>query len=519
MTVLKPIFTIISLMMTLNVLAQNTPKLNETFRVSKPFPTSNASIYPFDGKLILLQYDKKNMNFSLAEGPDYSIKKTNSQPSIPLEKTENSIGTRRIGNKLFKINYIIDKKSGAFDLYGYEIDADKLTISSTKKSILSASKSAVDKDMKAYVMFVSINSSVLNFETLPSNDGKLLHLLYYAENSETSRVLQVITIDDNLEIVNKNSYKLNPLRGKDIAIDSYKVGDDGTIYNLRHIKFKEDKKKYSHLDLEILHPDEGPTIHQLSIPEGDMKTCAIYYSPVANLIIAGTYEKGTEVGMFATVCENGELGEMSYLPVPNELVKTYRNEKQVTALDKTLGENKKILNYLQIKHASASADGSLHLYSEVEYEVHKTDSRGNTSITYVLEDAYYGSIDIHDNVKWINKIPKRSASAYGSETVFDSNDAHDVLIYLEDYRNENLKIDEPAHTMQSNLPGMVVAYIIEKKTGEAKKTALFNMKDVNGIEVYNYIRNRLYKTGANEYSIKLYAKNKEDVIITTIVPM
>lgn len=516
---LKTKLALIVGLLSLTSYGQDNPKLNETYRVSKPFPTSNASIIPLDGKILLSNSSKKEYQYSLATGNNYNITKSNSGAQTPIGKTEKHFENAQIGNKYYKFIYDLDKKTGAFEIFTYEINTENLTISKDKKSVIKATNAKLDKELKASIMYINISAATLNIWTMPSQDKSKLHILYYNEDNETSRQLQVITIDENLEVLNNRSYKLNPTNKKDETFDKFKVGYDGNIYNLRHVRFMENKTRYSRLQLEILNPEEGAVTLPIEIKKGDMKSCSIHASPEANIIVAGTYLDGTENGMFAMDCMEGEFGEISYLPIPLDLIKKYKSEKQIEGIESNIAKNKNVLPFLQISHAGATADGSIILTAEIQYEIRKTDSRGNVSITYVLEEAFTGAMDKDGNELWINKIPKRSASAYGADTFFDDNETHQIIIYLDDYRNEKLEENQNPHTMQSNLPGMVVAYTIDKKTGEMERHALFNMKDVDGKEVYNFIKNKLYKTGKNEYTIKLYYKNKEDVFVTSIVPM
>jgi len=87
------------------------------------------------------------------------------------------------------------------------------------------------------------------------------------------------------------------------------------------------------------------------------------------------------------------------------------------------------------------------------------------------------------------------------------------LLYLDNVKNMNLGLNEYPARHMSGKGGYLTAYKIDDTSGDVSKLSLFDMKDVNGIAVYQFSTDRIIQASEEEVLLELYKKKKEDIMI------
>ena len=145
-----------------------------------------------------------------------------------------------------------------------------------------------------------------------------------------------------------------------------------------------------------------------------------------------------------------------------------------------------------------------------------------TTYHYYYQEMFMCKISSSGEMLWMQKLPKnqyrKSTNSYSANNYdlsykyMEKNGSH-YLLYLDNVKNMHLGLNEYPARHMSGKGGYLTAYKIDDTSGDVSKLSLFDMKDVNGIAVYQFSTDRIIKASEEEVLLELYKKKKEDILI------
>jgi hypothetical protein len=158
-------------------------------------------------------------------------------------------------------------------------------------------------------------------------------------------------------------------------------------------------------------------------------------------------------------------------------------------------------------------DGSSLLVGEQHYIIQHTTRNANgvtqTTYTYHYNDILAVKIDADGELEWMKKLGKKQTGSSGqggmSYKYMKGNGAH-YFIFLDNVKNLDLALDERPAGHSDGAGGFLTAYKIDDATGAVSKVSLFDLRDVYGINVYQFKIGRIVQTGPNEIIVEVYKK-------------
>ncbi len=188
------------------------------------------------------------------------------------------------------------------------------------------------------------------------------------------------------------------------------------------------------------------------------------------------------------------------------------------------------------------ADGSIvlvgerfHIETRSYYDFQSKRTR--TTTIYHYDDMVITKIGTDGNLAWMRKLPKRqtlttSSSHYGYSFSYTARyvlrgglsyeymggDHKHYLIFLDNEKNKDLKIDEVPAVHVNGAGGFLTAYEINDEDGKVNKYSILDLRDVQGMEVYQFSTDRILPTSPNQFVLEVYKKKKEDILIQVTFP-
>ena len=92
------------------------------------------------------------------------------------------------------------------------------------------------------------------------------------------------------------------------------------------------------------------------------------------------------------------------------------------------------------------------------------------------------------------------------------------VLFLDNKKNLELPLNKVPANHTDGQGGFLTAYKISDAKGAVSKLSLFDMRDLQGTEVYQFMTDRILPLSGNEFVIELYKKQKEDLLIKVSLP-
>ena len=318
----------------------------------------------------------------------------------------------------------------------------------------------------------------------------------------------------------------------------YTLDSKGNAYLLARVRNGED----AHLELLNYSGSDVPDKisiearnqhfpHGITLKEGDE----------GKIYCAGFYGEGSSAnGIYLSIIEtNGIISNESFYDIPLEIINKNKSDRAQAKNEKKEGKGKEVGIYeLDLDDVIVNSDGSLALVGEVYYMKVTTSYNASSKSTtttyhYYYQEIFMCKINSAGDMQWMQKLPKnqyRKSSGGGvgygfsmhfntkvnnydlSYKYMEKNGSH-YLLYLDNVKNMNLGLNEYPARHMSGKGGYLTAYKLDDSTGDVSKLSLFDMKDVNGIAVYQFSTDRIIKASEEEVLLELYKKKKEDILI------
>jgi hypothetical protein len=307
----------------------------------------------------------------------------------------------------------------------------------------------------------------------------------------------------------------------------YTLDSKGNAYLLARVRNGED----AHLELFKYSSSDDPDKisieagnkhfpHGITLKEGD----------AGKIYCAGFYGEGSSAnGIYLSIIEtNGTVSNEKFYDIPLEIINKNKSDRAQSKNEKKEDKGKEVGIYkLDLDDIIVNADGSLALVGEVYYMRVTTSYNASTKSTtttyhYYYQEMFMCKISSSGEMLWMQKLPKnqyrKSTNSYSTNNYdlsyryMEKNGSH-YLLYLDNVKNMHLGLNEYPARHMSGKGGYLTAYKIDDTSGDVSKLSLFDMKDVNGIAVYQFSTDRIIKASEEEVLLELYKKKKEDILI------
>jgi hypothetical protein len=360
-----------------------------------------------------------------------------------------------------------------------------------------------------------------NFDFILSHDSAnvlVYHNEPYDKNAQDKFSLKVLNSD--LEITWKKDISV-PYLDQDFYISNYIVSPDEKVYMLAKIQEGKREKKggkpnYKYTILSYGEEDDKPKEFLISLADKFISDISFEIDKENNLVCAGFYSKKNSAdiaGTFYLVIDSDDEKVIS------RSIKDFDEKTLSQFMSSRKARKKRELYDYELRRLIPKSDGGSLLVAEQFYVrvVSSTDPKtGFTTYTYYYNynDIIIVDIDKKGEIGWVTRIPKLQVSTndegyYSSFALsIDANDK--VYIVYNDNRKNLLKPGKRIKSMSNLRKAMPALVIVDGRTGEYTKKALFDLK-----EKKVYLKPKLYmKTGPNEMVI--YATRMKKYMFGTI---
>lgn len=345
----------------------------------------------------------------------------------------------------------------------------------------------------------------------------------------------------------------------------YTVDANGTPYLLAKVftsnttrestKSSDGKGKIANYQIELLKIDldAGKILSTpIKTEEKFITKIALYESIDNDLVCTGYYNTSgptktrTTNSYFGAVTphtdgicmfkikKSGGVSDINYYEIPVEIMNQYERKGTQKRNERKDGKGKAQFEYLTLRESLVQDDGSLIVIGE---QYHVKSSNSSTTISapvpvpgglggtrqsppqHLYEDVLVTKITSDGKLAWMRKLPKRQLSdspekgGMSIKYIHDkSNDQH-YLMYLDNVKNLDLDINKIPKRHIDGKGGFLTSFKIDDATGKVSKENLFDLRDVKGVNVYQFNTDRVVHTSENEVVVEVYKKGKQDILI------
>lgn len=308
---------------------------------------------------------------------------------------------------------------------------------------------------------------------------------------------------------------------------SYTVSSEGNAYM---IAFKREKKEY-----ELFQITKGSTkvdAFPLAIDNAKyFNTIKVVEDKEGNLNCAGYYANGIEFtysmagglssqmninGIYQfSISKNGKVLEENTSEFPLALINQFESNRDAKSNEKREDQGKAGIRDLVLREVIENEDGTTLVIGEQYYI--KTEYVGTTTQTfYYYADIIASKIAKDGEVIWMKKLPKTQKGLSGRGGMsykFAQKDNNIYLMFLDNVKNLSLAKDEAPKVHLDGKGGFLTAYKLDSENGEIEKLSILDVRDINGVEAYQFNTARIFFGAENELFLEVYIKGKKDSMI------
>ncbi len=270
----------------------------------------------------------------------------------------------------------------------------------------------------------------------------------------------------------------------------------------------------------------------------------VYENPKGFMMCAGFYSNDKKYsadakGIFAfKIDAAGKIYDKATYDIPLEIINMYASKRQKEKNDKKDDAGELEFADLILRSITFQEDGSLVLFGEQHYIDMQSSgiplmpyytlsdgtrvyqkycfSCNTTRYQYKYNDMLVTKIDANGKLAWMKKLPKRQMGLTGQGGMgyySTSFEGKHYLLFLDNVKNVNIGKDEVPALHQDGRGGFLTSYTIDDKTGAVSKASLFDSRNVEGTEIFQFDVDRIRQISGSEFVLEAYKKGKEDILI------
>ncbi len=515
-----------------------------TYKLGTPYEVIDApEKYYFNQgtEIISVKMEKKDIHIQKFDGK--MLKQLNVREVTDMPEKYVHEGFVEIPGKVVFFYSLYDKSNKKEQLFGRSIEYKSGNFESKGQLLITADDKIAGDMVNTSRMGYGIEIAN-KFDFHVSADSAKLLVQYrmkpeFKDDSKNFDVigLAVFNYENQFQKVWSKEVKM-PYTEKKMNILDYTVDSQGNAYILAKVyndnsTKDRDRDKNSNYRFEIIKVD-AKTQQTKGIKidlEGKYVTDAtLWESEDGFLTVSGYYnlknkEKDLDEveGVFhCKLTMEGNMGDFWTYDIPLDIINENIGKKAASKNEKEEDKDKEggagFAN-LDLKQVTRMADGSYLLVGE-QYKMvsHTSTSSSGTRVTYTY---YYSNMLItkiypDGKLAWMEKIAKnqRGGTSPGgmSFKYFHFGDSH-CFLFLDHVKNLELQKDQKPFTHGDGAGGYLTAYKVDDKTGDGARVSIFDTRNVNGTEVFQFKPSRLIEISDNEVVLEVYKKSKEDVLI------
>jgi hypothetical protein len=359
-----------------------------------------------------------------------------------------------------------------------------------------------------------------------------------------------------------------PYTEKKMNNGDYTIDREGNFYMLATVyeddstdeRKKKEKNANYHLELFKVQKNTNVIVkNKIEIGNKFVDKAALYENAKGDIIIGGTcknpdqkkrgslffYEniKGQPNGIFTiNLTQKGGVRDFKSYDFLVEMLTKYSSQdekKKIKEKEETEGL-KPAFYFLELNAVALNKDGSFLILGEQRYILQKTEdfefqnvpkmmkkkklevfdedafSMRLDRLSYHFRDILTAKINADGTLAWMHKLPKKQRGVKQKRSMSYTHmfaGDHHYLLYLDNIKNLNLPDDKVPHQHTDGKGGYFTAYIINDKTGEVKKEALFNTRDIKGIEMEHFETDKILPLSDSEILIEGFDGRNKDFLV------
>ncbi len=307
---------------------------------------------------------------------------------------------------------------------------------------------------------------------------------------------------------------------------AYSMHSSGEVYMLAY------KNKTRTFELLEIHDDSKILKNEIDI-DGKLafRKFDLFENEEGNLVCAGFYGNGTEIsysfmgGLSASFNTNGiyyfqmevsgRVIEQYEYEFPIDFIKQYLSERQAGKSDKRESAGKAGIADLSMVEFHIDDEGNAIILGERQWA--KKEMVGTqTKVVWHYANMVMAKISKDGTLLWMKKLPKNQAGTAGigqmSLMYAEGEDAH-YMLFVDNPKNADISIKEVPEYHKDGRGGFLTAFKIDDKTGEFERHTIFDLKEVNGIDAFQFNVSRVFDVEDKMFMCEVYIKGKKDTMI------
>ena len=532
---------LIGLTLLLPIIGIGQVKFSEDFTVelSRPFDVVDAAFkeyFPVNNGTQVLSVKASNEGVMLQLFDVNGMRELGRSETKDFQKYAKFIDIIYVNDDNFFFIYeVFHKEERTFSVYKRKITIEDLSIGKAEK--LFTTSRTVGTSLGNGYLFTDMPK--FNWLGLPIKRKFYVNQSFDKSKIMISYRLKPLNLKDvdNKDVLGMFVYDqgMERLWGKEIKMPyseavmnnlAYGVGNRG--YGLLMIR-KNDTKKYELLGFS----DEDNYSLDLDIETDLMfQKFEVREDEEGNFLFSGMYANGIDVkvrwangdvsthfntdGVYLfTLDKDGGMVSKSKIPFELDFIGQYLTDKQRKRLAKREAEGKAGIRDLRIGDVHINKDGSKIIICERQWFETITTGTSKTRV-FSYTNMVAMKIDKDGSLLWIKKLPKRQEGATGQGGMgykyIHGEETH-YLVYLDNPKNASLDLESVPYIHKDGKGGYLTAYAISDEDGEVTRHTLFEVKDVDGVKIYQFKVSRVFEVVEGQFLTEVYLKGKKDGMI------
>ena len=496
-------------------------------QLGTPYPVKDAGIKHY--------YEKNNEVLTVKiDGDEILLQKLSTDKLIEISRTTyedfpkdfSYERTVEYHGRYYVFYTLYDKKAKVQQLYSREIDFKKGAFVDLGKKILE-----VPKDFLGFTYNTSFDESkmLIQYRLKPEK-----------RNDDVSYdIIGLNVLDANLSTVWGKEVTM-PYTEKKMNNLDYSIDKDGNVYMLATVyddnttnekKKGADKANYHIELLKIQAKTANLKITSVKVDTKFISSIWLFDSPKGYMTCSGFYDNGSNRDavdgiFFFKINPNNEVYDIRSFEIPLAIVNQYISERAQRKNAKAEAKDEAQLANLELKKIITEEDGSLLIIGQREWTETRTMTTtnangGTTTRTYYIyhfDDMLISKLDPAGKLEWMKKIPKRQSSSSYALTAYKymKTDKSYAFFFLDNDKNDNLSMDSYPAAAGDGVTSLT-AYLLDQYTGMPRRTKILNIKDVNGMELYQFSPDRILPVDGKTFVIEFYKKKKQDILVKVVL--
>lgn len=531
---------VFAFLLTIGLVAQE-PKLSDNFdvQIGEMYAETDGyfkSFHNYNDKVIAINSQKSDLVVQTFDPVTLKETKRIVHEKFLKDKQKKGFkkkGIKRVGDNLILFYSKWDRKKQIESLEAQIFSLETLEFGEQKEIIRQQGKIAGGGRGYSFSTSFDENKMLVHYRLKPK----------YKKDTKSTDIISINVFDANLNEIWKSQVTM-PYTERKMENEGFTIDNEGNFYMLATV-FEDDttdeKKKNKdeanyHLELFKVKKNTDVIVkNEIRIGDKLIDEIVLYENAKGDIVIAGTSKnpnlrkglnfsktKGSSTGVFTIkLNENGSMDNFKSYEFPLEMLNknASKREKRKNKKKNSNEEEEPAFAGLKINTIVANNDGSFLILGEQRYVVvtrTHINGKSSTYTTYFYRDILATKIAADGSLAWMHKLPKYQVGSRGQGTMsythLFAGDKH-FLVYLDNVKNLTLTDDEFPYKHSDKKGGYFTAYIIDDKTGDVQKEAVFNTRDVKGEHLEHFDTDKVLALSQSEILIEGFEGRNKDFLV------